>query len=345
MSNTSYILFPVIQARPGTMSRDYLHVQLPMWINVQTVDNKTSWSRIVSVDLVEQPESQTTDAITTANGTAPVVQKSRIYDPDGAALFCVVVLSVYAISIVLFMLTIVKRKVGTKLNDENSDVTDYLMKVPALKDKAARENFKKLKISIISELKRQDSVGSSSVLIPAEYSSYFSSSISSVEGSPYPGRGRRGGRGLATTGLLMAANSMLSAPGTPAISDIESEPPSPAGTSINTYYSPMTPDDGNITPRSTVRFTFPPGPTMDTNSTYSPDSPSSPMTPPPTPAHDSTPGPSNIRRHGSARSSTSRPCVVFPNARRNTLPSVVSNEQNQRGGNALQIPELVISSC
>ena len=303
----------VLQLR---MSREHLHVELPVWITVYTLDNGTSWFRIRNVDLVENTVGMTNSSNTSSsrNSTLAIPDNLKVYDPGGAAMFCVVVLLVYTISVVLFMLKIVKRKIGAKLTEENRNVTDYIQKVPALKDKTARENFKRLKISIISELKRQDSVGNRSLLIPTEYSSYISRSLSSTESSPYAVSIERR-EGLATTGLLMAANSMLSTPITPSPSIFDSELSTPEETSINInniYRSPSyslhTPNDDI---RSNVRFTFPDASDHNTEISsvgINPMTPSSALTA----AYQFKPRPYNFQRQGSARSSTSRPCVVFP---------------------------------
>lgn len=81
------------------------------------------------------------------------IDPNEAYDGKGAGLFIILVISVYALSIVLFIASFITKKsgVGESLNEE-STVTTYLHKVGDLKEKTAREHFKKLKMSIISKV-------------------------------------------------------------------------------------------------------------------------------------------------------------------------------------------------
>ena len=77
------------------------------------------------------------------------------YDAKGAGLFTVVVIAVYCISIVLFIASFIKRKKGITVEaDEYNTVTQYLTQVPDLKEKTAREHFKKLKMGIIEKVQK-----------------------------------------------------------------------------------------------------------------------------------------------------------------------------------------------
>ena len=88
------------------------------------------------------------------NGTE-VKPTKMPYDAKGAGLFTVVVIAVYCISIVLFIASFIKRKKGITVEaDENNTVTQYLTQVPDLKEKTAREHFKKLKMGIIEKVEK-----------------------------------------------------------------------------------------------------------------------------------------------------------------------------------------------
>ncbi len=80
------------------------------------------------------------------------------YDYKGAGMFCVVVIAVYALSIVLLIMSLVKSKKsvlnGEIDENETNSVVQYLIKIPDLKEKTARDNFRKLKNSIIDIVER-----------------------------------------------------------------------------------------------------------------------------------------------------------------------------------------------
>ena len=113
----------------------------------------------VPVSLVLQDEGKNltfsgTLILSETNGTE--VKPTRMpYDAKGAGLFTVVVIAVYCISIVLFIASFIKRKKGITVEaDENNTVTQYLTQVPDLKEKTAREHFKKLKMGIIEKVEK-----------------------------------------------------------------------------------------------------------------------------------------------------------------------------------------------
>ena len=76
------------------------------------------------------------------------------YDAKGAGLFTVVVIAVYCISIVLFIASFIKRKKGVTVEADENTVTQYLTQVADLKEKTAREHFKKLKMGIIEKVEK-----------------------------------------------------------------------------------------------------------------------------------------------------------------------------------------------
>ncbi len=90
-----------------------------------------------------------------ANATSQVDPTEEPYDGKGAGLFTVVVITVYGISIVLFIASFIKRKKGIIIEAEESNtVNNYLTQVPDLKEKTAREHFKKLKMGIMEKVER-----------------------------------------------------------------------------------------------------------------------------------------------------------------------------------------------
>ena len=90
-----------------------------------------------------------------ANATSQVDPTEAPYDGKGAGLFTVVVITVYGISIVLFIASFIKRKKGIIIEAEESNtVNNYLTQVPDLKEKTAREHFKKLKMGIMEKVER-----------------------------------------------------------------------------------------------------------------------------------------------------------------------------------------------
>ena len=113
----------------------------------------------VPVSLVLQDDGKNltfsgTLILSETNGTE--VKPTRMpYDAKGAGLFTVVVIAVYCISIVLFIASFIKKKKGiTAEADEHNSVTQYLTQVSDLKEKTAREHFKKLKMGIIEKVER-----------------------------------------------------------------------------------------------------------------------------------------------------------------------------------------------
>ena len=113
----------------------------------------------VPISLVLQDEGKNltysgTLILSEKNGTE-VKPTMLPYDAKGAGLFTVVVIAVYCISIVLFIASFIKRKKGITVEaDENNTVTQYLTQVPDLKEKTAREHFKKLKMGIIEKVEK-----------------------------------------------------------------------------------------------------------------------------------------------------------------------------------------------
>lgn len=79
------------------------------------------------------------------------------YDYQGAMLFSVLVISVYALSIVLLIASFIKKKQVLVSVEESKNVNQYLIQVSDLKEKTARENFKKLKRSIIEAVEKSNS--------------------------------------------------------------------------------------------------------------------------------------------------------------------------------------------
>ena len=74
------------------------------------------------------------------------------YDSRGAGLFIILVISVYALSIVLFIVSFIKKNATVNESLEENTVNTYLQKVGDLKEKTVREHFKKLKMSIIDQV-------------------------------------------------------------------------------------------------------------------------------------------------------------------------------------------------
>ncbi len=107
-----------------------------------------------TIQIVPIPDIVNNDGIS-VNGTSGIG-----YDYKGAGMFCVVVIAVYALSIVLLIMSFVKKKTavynGEIGENETNSVVQYLIKIPDLKEKTARDNFRKLKNSIIDIVERSD---------------------------------------------------------------------------------------------------------------------------------------------------------------------------------------------
>ena len=78
------------------------------------------------------------------------------YDAKGAMIFSIVVITVYGISIVLFIASLITRKkdIIDDEAEENNTVTQYLTQVAELKEKTARDHFRKLKMGIKEKMER-----------------------------------------------------------------------------------------------------------------------------------------------------------------------------------------------
>lgn len=99
------------------------------------------------------PDSPSDDV----RSNATTSEEEGEYDYHGAMLFSVLVITVYAISIVLLIASFIKKKQVLVSMEESKNVNQYLIQVSDLKEKTARENFKKLKRSIIEAVERSDS--------------------------------------------------------------------------------------------------------------------------------------------------------------------------------------------
>ena len=111
----------------------------------------------VSLVLVDNGKNLTFSGtlVLSASNVTEVKPTEIPYDAKGAGLFTVVVISVYCISIVLFIASFIKRKKGITVEaEENNTVTQYLTQVPDLKEKTAREHFRKLKMGIIEKVEK-----------------------------------------------------------------------------------------------------------------------------------------------------------------------------------------------
>ena len=86
------------------------------------------------------------------NASAIPEEEGEDYDGKGAGLFIILVVSVYALSIVLFIASFITKKANVGEAFEENTVNAYLHKVGDLKEKTARDHFKKLKMSITSKM-------------------------------------------------------------------------------------------------------------------------------------------------------------------------------------------------
>ena len=99
--------------------------------------------------------------LSASNGT-DIKPTKMPYDGRGAGMFTIVVIAVYCFSIVLFIASFIKKKKGITVEaEENNTVTQYLTQVPVLKEKTAREHFKKLKMGIIERVESDNESKSS----------------------------------------------------------------------------------------------------------------------------------------------------------------------------------------